>query len=461
MDIDAYFNMPPPAPRAPRASGSSATRKRPQNEKLDFDEQSDSESMGEYSLRHAGAPAPPRSHGHASGSGSRRRRRRSQSGSRSSHPLQAPTPPPPAPTTVPMANDDAPSASLNMDLGPGAGVFRDRISSEDADPAERSAPGVTPSAGRADDALHSGSGDGDAAIARAAMARAGVPRDDIIGIVDQASASMSESKLKYAVPIHVLYDRGACPICEESATSVHREAQLRIAGTATGRPGTRTSQSHQEEVAQTIQARTALVKNELRKHELLFKTEAELRGRLPDKRIAVYVLRMRRRIEREMEDARIHYVRWTQQMLLDHFNVFNDHIRDNVRIAAYTHDLVLRQIPRIAQCMYVPSMTQPGTMLLDVRAAKAFDTMVNLEMKTEARLTALQNTVDPNAIATLRALTGIINSYTCDDSAAAVTCDPEASAGMGAQQQAALSANSGAAALGAMSGKSIYEINAL
>ncbi len=198
----------------------------------------------------------------------------------------------------------------------------------------------------------------------------------------------------------------------------------------------------------------------MRKHELLFKLEAELRGRIPDERVAVYLLRMRRRIEREMEDAHIHYVRWTREMLMAHFNVFNNHVRDQVRTTAFLHDLVLKELPRIVQCMFVRSMPAPGTMLLDVRAAKALESMVKLEAMMGDKLTALQNTVDPNAVATLRALTGVINSYTQDDSAASVTIDPEASAGMGSQQQAMANGNDGAH-LAASSAKSIYEINAL
>jgi len=450
MDIDLGWAdeiMPPPAPRAPR--------KRPLNEKLDFDDQSESESasVGEATLR-AAQSSRDRSHHSRSGSSGRRRRRHSHS--RSSVSLHVPTAPIVQPSHPPPPDDEeeepAHSASLNMNLGPGAGVYRDRIESEDANPEERSAP-PAPAAPPASET----------ALVREAMQRAGVPRGEIIGLTrdnGEQSAEQSESKLKYAVPLNVLYEAGACPVCEESAPALHREAQLRIAGTMAGRATTRSSQSHQEEVAQTIQARTALVKNELRKHELIFKVEAELRTRIGDRRIAVYMLRMRRRIEREMEDAHIHYVRWTMDMLLAHFNVFNEHVRDAVRTAAYTHDLVLKQIPRMAQCLYVPSMTNPGTMLLDVRAARALESFIKLQSFMSDKLTALQNTVDPNALSTLRALTGVINSYSCDDAASAVTCDPEASAGLGAQQQAVTASQNGGV-LGPSSAKSIYEINAL
>src|SRR5579862_8697226 len=131
-DADDFFNnMPPPAPREPRATtsrGSVATssRKRPPNEKLDFDEHSDSESMGEATLRHTDA---------ARSTSSSRRRRRRHSHSQSSRSLVMPAAPapPPVPTSDPL------SESLNMNGGgPGAGVFRDRISSEDANPAELS-----------------------------------------------------------------------------------------------------------------------------------------------------------------------------------------------------------------------------------------------------------------------------------------------------------------------------------
>lgn len=464
---------PPMVPFAPLVS-----RKRPLTEKLDFAEGSESEaSIAELSMRNT-VRSRSKTGGGASmsgGSGRRRRSRHSHSSQSLALPPLQPRPQTPIHQTsevIEIRDDDdeqqqPPSESLNMNLGPGAGVFRDRIESEDADPNERSThqrattPPPTTDTNMAPPAPRTPVLSAEDIVARQAMTRAGLPRDSIRGLLGaEASVEMSESRLKYAVPLHALYERDACPICEESATSLHREAQLRISGTMAGRPTTRNSQSHQEEVAQTIQARTALVKNELRKHELLFKLEAELRGRIPDRRIAVYLLRMRRRTEREMEDAHIHYVRWTIEMLMAHFNIFKGHVRDQVRTTAYLSDLVLRQIPRIADAMYVPSLTTPGAMVLDVRATKSLEAMVKLSVFMEEKLTALQNTVDPNAVATLRAITGVINSYTTDDTAASVTVDPEASAGMGSQQQAAANSNGGAQ-LGPSSAKSIYEINAL
>jgi hypothetical protein len=343
----------------------------------------------------------------------------------------------------------------------GNGVFRDRISSNDADPAEKSGappPNAEPTrptvaaaaGGEATRRLAS-----DANLARAAMLRAGVPQGDIFGLlVEQSQVETSEQK-RFAVPLRALYEADACPLCEESAPILQRAAQIRIASTANIKGIQRTSQAHQEEVAQTIQARTAMVKEELKKHELIFKVEAELRSEMPDRRVAVYVVRMRRCIERELAASHIPYVRWTIEMVMDHFNVFNDHIRDKVRTAAYVHDLVLKQIPRIQQCMYVPSMTNPGTMLLDTRAAKALTDMIRLQMDAARNLTATQNTVDPSRTATLRGLTDVINSFSNDEVAASVTTDPEASAGMNTRNQPQNNR------LGASSAKSIYEINAL
>jgi len=327
---------------------------------------------------------------------------------------------------------------------PGGGVFRDRISSDDG-----SAGGNDPARSDAVRQQRGVVGAGDVGIARDAMRRAGVPDGEAAAFIEESVAEQSSTPRRYAVALTSLYDAGACPICEESASALHREAQMRIAGTAALRSAARAAQSHQEEVAQTIQARTAVTKQDLRKHDLIFKVEAELRSRMPDKRIAVYVMRMRRKIEREMEGAQVHYVPWTLQMVLDHFDIFKGHTRDAVRSAAYCHDLLMAQIPRIMQCMFVPSMTNPGATLLDVRASKELREMIKLHMATQQHLTNLQNAVDPTAVATQRALTAAINSYTCDELASTVTVDPEASAGVHTAGNAPLSA------------KSIYEINAL
>lgn len=280
------------------------------------------------------------------------------------------------------------------------------------------------------------------------MRRVGVPAEDAAAALEESMAELSIAERRFAVPVERMYDTNACPICEEHASYVHRDAVIELASAQASR--NHNGKQKASEVAQNLQARTAVSKQDMRKHEVLFKVEAELRGRISDKRLVVYLMRMRRAIELELEGARIHYVRWTAEMLTKHFDVLQGHMRDPVREMTLVHDTLIKKFPRMVECMFVPSMTNPGVMLLDIRASKAVKEMVELQLKTSREIRELQNAIDPHATNTMRSLLAAINSYSHDDSASTITMDPEASAGGNPANAAA-----------AGTPRSIYEINGM
>jgi hypothetical protein len=469
MDIEGIIDldeMPPPPSRAPQREQVDP------DDLIDMDDlESESSSAAEQSIRaHStssagkskptpaqvinGVPqsfngqpnllltSPPRRHRSRSdsmsgeGSSSKRRRRRSHSR----------------------------SESASQPLGANAGVYRDRISSASQSESEplvdtmRSAirrpvlPAGDPAPGAAAAPLPAAvprPAAEEMAIAREAMHRAGVSPEDAVAALEESMADMSIER-RYAVPVERLYDTNACPICEEHASYVHRDAVIQLASAQSAAESRKNAKQNAAQSAQNLQARTAVSKQDIRKHEVLFKVEAELRGRISDKRLAVYLLRMRRAIERELEGAQIHYVKWTSDMITRHFDVLQGHMRDPVREMTFIHDTLIRKFPRMVECMFVPSMTQPGVMLLDVRAFKAVNDLVTLQIKTNKEIRELQNAIDPHATNTMRSLLAAINSYSQDDTASTITMDPEASAG----GNPANAANAGTP-------RSIYEINGM
>lgn len=289
---------------------------------------------------------------------------------------------------------------------------------------------------------------------RAALGRIGAsPADVAAAAIDGSEHDSASFRRKYAVPLTTLYDRDACPVCEESGPYMLRERRIIIAADASVRPSVRSSERHLEEVAQTVQARTAITQADVKQHDLIFKLETELRGSIRDDRIAVYMLRLRRRLEHEFEDNGVSYVPWTKAMILEHFDVDNAHTDDPLRKEIARNKKISEQAERIKESFEVPSRADPGIMILYPAASKQYLDYMKALTASDERIERLKRAIDPNQTATLRGLTGALNSLARDEAANSVTVDPEASAGMQAAGSAARAPPGSA--------RNIYEINAL
>lgn len=232
----------------------------------------------------------------------------------------------------------------------------------------------------------------------------------------------------YAVRPDFLYDTDACPICEEVLTFLNKDSELRL---AEGHNNiTHNARIRRAEVAQSVQSRTAIGKDSTH-YQLIYKFEATMKTRIKDSRLVALVLRLRANlIEKELEKNRMKYVRWTRALYEKHIDEKNDHTWDPAREAMADHKEMRAVMRRIKEAIFVPSLTQPGAMLLDSRASEQYLKYTLAQQKTRVHVKQEQAEVDPNSAATLRAITVAINNVVTDSAADSVTCDPASSAGL-------------------------------
>lgn len=398
MDFDeimaADAAMPPPPPREPGAKRARLHPTPPDTEAsmsaVADSVDSESGSMFERSLRAAETHAA-RSLSHTSASTRRRRKRRKRTASDTTS------------ISLPVS---AYARATNSDAER-RGVFRSDVSlgPEQSD----------------------GGSLGRAASLRRALADASVPNELANRVLEHSLDDHSLPR-RYAVPASELYDADACPVCEESLTFVHADAQEALS--VRSEASKQTAATRRDKRARARAARLAVAREDTQRHELIFKLSEVMSTRIPDERLVRHLLVLRRNlIEADFERFQVPYVAWTHDMLTRHFDPANHHRFDPAREAIADHRALRSEVDKMRRCMWVPSQANPGVTLLDPRVSDQVLKWTLALQKTRKHIQELQQDVDPNASASLRAMADAVGAFRRDRAAEQLSLDPELEAG--------------------------------
>jgi len=266
-----------------------------------------------------------------------------------------------------------------------------------------------------------------AASLRRALADADVPADLASRVLEH---SLDDHTLprRHAVPASEMYDPDACPVCEETLTFLHADVQETLS--VRSEAASQTAATRRDKRARARAARLAVAREDTQRHELIFKLAEVMATRIPDTRLVRHLLVLRRNlIEVDLESFGIPYVAWTHEMLVRHFDPANQHRFDPAREALADHRALRAEIDKMRRSMYVPSAANPGVTLVDTRVADQVLKWTLAMQKTRKHIYELQQDVDPNASASLRAMAEAVNGFRRDRAAEQLSLDPELEAG--------------------------------
>lgn len=260
------------------------------------------------------------------------------------------------------------------------------------------------------------------------------------GAIDDpvAEASASESGggahfvRRFAVPKIALYDAEQCPICEETMSFLFADQQAlqqSAADESSGNASRTASAKRRAELLKSLNARANLAQENQNQHKLIYEMEQTLRGEVRDKQILRMMLTMRREsIERDFEAFEIKYVAWTYEMLQEHFDPKNGHMRQPLREQLDEHETLRETFTMLKRSTKVPDPQNPTQEVPHLRA-------IEIMLRTKKSLDEsrdkieLQRQKSGNINDQLRGLVQAIERLRKDKSADSLTTDPEMAAG--------------------------------
>lgn len=213
-----------------------------------------------------------------------------------------------------------------------------------------------------------------------------------------------------------------CPVCLEQFSSQFEFLQQQNDGDAVS---AKSSESVRDQ-----KVRSHIIKNTGDRYKMIFRIESVLRGMVSDEQLIPLLLALHKELIENVlaQHPTIHFHKWTQRMLAEHYDVDNEHIFDPIRELKRDLKTTRRTMKQMENRFLVPDPDNPAQQVLDHRTLASYDKFSSRRQNLLKEIQAYHKAKEENLTQALFALVSEV-SHRSKDSARLVTNDPRLAAG--------------------------------